>query len=279
MNAIKCAAMLAFFGTYPLHFCMAVTQTPPGATIYGQRILALPSASSPLEITIYPDVQDSTAGVLLEKDGKQVGRATQQSVIRLSEGTGFYDLTGDGVPNIVLVGVAGGKTLAAVVYSFQNERLAIIGQWSGWGFKVIHPGGKPVVAVTPTEYGSLTDLYIWDGKTFQHCNERFPEFYKAEIQAQWRAVDQSHVPAYVFAQACQLGATALVYGKKYAEAEALCIKARQAVNTTSRLIPSQIGSSADIVRQDQAAAERQINSALAAVDQAKQRDATTLRFD
>ena len=257
----------------------AAAQIPPGATVYEQRTLALPSTSSPVKATIYQDAQDSTAGVLLEKDGKQVGRVTQQNVIRLSEGTGLYDLTGDGVPNIVLVGVAGGKTLAAVVYSFQSDRLAIIGQWSGWGFKVIHPGGKPMVAVTPTEYGSLTDLYIWDGKTFQHCNERFPESYKAEIQAQWKALDQSHVPAYVFAQACQLGATALVYGKKYAEAEALCTKARQAVNTTSRLIPSQIGSSADIVRQDQAAAERRISSALASVDQAKQRNATALSLD
>lgn len=271
--------MLVFFGISPMHFYRAVAQIPPEATVYEQRTLALPGASSPVKVTIYQDAQDSTAGVLLEKDGKQVGRAIQQKVIRLSEGTGLYDLTGDGVPDIVLVGVAGGKTLAAVVYGFQRDRLTMIGQWSGWGFKVIHPGGKPVVAVTPTEYGSLTDLYLWDGNTFQHCNERFPEFYKAEIQAQWRALDQSHVPAYVFAQACQLGATALVYGKKYAEAEALCTKARQAVNTTSRLIPSQIGGSADIVRQDQSDAERQIKNALAAVNQAKQRDATTLSFD
>lgn len=257
---------------------VALSRPITGDSAYYQTTARFKGESSPITVTIYEDRESSTAVVLLEDEGRQVARATQ-NLLRLEKPTGVYDVTGDGWPSVVLVGAAGGKTLLATVYGYRDNRLQIIGQWSGWALSVVRPNGKPVISLTPSEQGSLSELYIWTDGGFSRCDECFPEFYKPQIEAQWKALDETHVPPYVFSQACELGATALVYGRNYAEAERLCQMARQRLGMTSLLIPNTIGGSPEVLDEEQAENEHKIDSILKAVAQAERDKSAKLSKD
>ncbi len=226
-------------------------------------------------IVSYKHCDEGDSGIrVLNSGGRELLRLCQ---VGWPDQARFVQLTGSKATDLFYATRAGAKLGVATVYRKQGNRYTRVGEFEGFFISVIHLHNKPVVAMKPLQYGSgsLTQLYVWDRNTFRRCDESFPKFFEPEIQEQWQVLDDSGLPAYVFAEACQLGATALLYSKKYIEAEELCKKALQVVNTRSRLSPSVIGGSAEVVHQDQSAAEQQINDSLSAIHNAKQRDATT----
>lgn len=234
-----------------------------------KRTVRFAGSPEPVEVRIYElQKPEPTAVVELEAGGKQLGRANQ-NVGPLLEETGVYDITGQGFPEIVIVGLIGAKTTLATAYQFKESHLSIIGQWSGWQFKVEHEDGKPIVEVTPTQYGSLYDLYYWDKGKFRQCNECFPKLYISAIESQKKILTKSGLPAYVFVSACRLAATALVYGQRYDEAIDICDRAMEVVKDSSRLIPSKIGADPAELKEEQDKAEADINNIMIEVKVAK----------
>ena len=212
--------------------------------------------------------------VVLDSSGHELLRFCQQGWPYEAR---FVHLTGSKDPDLFRATAAGAKVEVAVVYRKQDHHYIRVGEFGGFMVSAIDIHDKPVVAVKPDQYGSgsLTQLYSWDGSAFRRCDESFPEFFEPEIREQRQVLDVSGLPAGVFADACQLGATGLLYARKYDEAEALCKKALQVVNTPSRLVPNEIGGSFKQLSEDQSAAERLINQYLSAIYRAKQRRATT----
>ncbi len=246
-------------------------QVPAGAAVY--KVASLTDGGKSLKATFYylAGGEDSagSAGVVVQgPDGKIVAQASATPSIGLREGTGIYLLTGDGKPSFALVSQVGAKTIAANIYRLDGGTLHSIFEWSGWDFRVAEVDHTPILAVSPAQ-AWISDLYQWSDGKFVECNECHPDYYKAEIEVQREGLGDSGVPAYVFAQACVLGATALVYGEKYEEAEQLCEHAERVVNDASRLIPSEIGNPG-IIAGDQAKARARIEETLSAIAGAKQ---------
>jgi hypothetical protein len=266
--AFACAVCLSSAGS-------ANNGLPPQATLYKKEIVPIPGLPSPIT-TLFYSVKGEYAGVMVESStGEQLARATVSPSIELWEGTGAYDLTGDGVPEIVLVAMVGAKTINAVVYQYQDHQLLPIWQWSGWSFRAVQLRDKPVIAATPGQYGTLTDLYQWRSGKFAQCNECFPEFYKDEIEQQYRILQQVGLPATVFARACVLGATALVYGRKYFEAMQLCQTAHNVLGDPTRLIPGNRDSQQSI---EVERATEEIDRAIKAVDHAREKRSAKLQL-
>jgi hypothetical protein len=255
-------------------FGLAANKLPAQANVYKQERVQIPSLPSPAA-TFY-SVKGEYAGVILNSSaGEQLARATLSPCIELWEGTGVYDLTGDGLPEVVLVAMVGAKTIDAVVYEYKDRQLLPMWQWSGWSFRVVQLRGKPVIAATPGQYGTLTDLYQWQNGAFTQCNECFPEFYKPEIEQQYRLLQQVGLPAGVFVRACVLGATALVYGRGYFEAEQLCQTAHNVLEDPARLIPGNRESpQADEVER----AREEVEHAIKAIDRAREKGSTKLQL-
>jgi hypothetical protein len=186
-------------------------------------------------------------------------------------------VTGDGSPEIIVDGSVGAKTRLVTIYQFRDGALSVLFQWSGWGFEVEQSQGQSVIRVTPAQYGSIYDLYYWHDGAFRQCNECFPELYKPAIQEQEATLTASGMPAYVYANACKLGATALVYGKHYSDAIQLCNQALRIVDDPTRLITARIGGSQEEFKQQQVDARSQILDVRDQIEQARKRDSPTLR--
>jgi hypothetical protein len=124
------------------------------------------------------DAQPGAEAIVeLSSDGRKLASASVE-VSSLLEGTGVYDVTGDGSPEIIVDGLVGAKTRLVTIYQFRDGALSVLFRWSGWGFKVEQGQGHPVIRVTPTQYRSIYDLYYWHDGAIRQCNACFPELYK-----------------------------------------------------------------------------------------------------
>ena len=261
-----------------LAFSRAGSQIPPEALIYKETEARFENQPQPRKVVFYV-LRNHSAGVaVLSPKNETITGVTVEARLGLYDGTGVYDVTGDNWPEVVLVAWVGGKTIEATIYRFHDLRLEEIFRWSGWSFRVVKLRGGPVVAVTPFQYGSLTDLYVWRGGGFQKSNELFPQFYGPEIGVQKQILDgHDPLPLSVFTQACDLGARALVYGKLYDEAEELCRKALQIVRNSPRAIPNRIDASAQEFAAERREADCTIEEMLKRIGKARAGRRTLLR--
>jgi len=221
---------------------------------------------------------DSVGVIVLRMDGSEVARARGENVnLGLYEGTGVYDVTGEGWPEIVLVGQGGAKTFEAKIYRLQDHRLKEIFEWSGWHFRVVQLSGRPVVALTQLAYGSLSRLYLWDGNRFAEASDRFPEFFTPEIREQ-QALLSSHesMPISLTMRACQMGARAMLYGRRYDEARDLCLKALKIAHTDPRLTSQSSGASPQELQDERRRAEQGIGKVLEDIAQARTKGSTQM---
>jgi len=216
-------------------------------------------------------VPEKLVGVMLfTSQGVPVARAAESLPLGFYEGTGVEDVTGDGWPEVVLIGVGGAKTLGTVIYQYKNRRLQEIGRWTGWRLRIVNLERVPVVAYTPKQYGSLTELYVWREAEFVDVSDSFPDFYGPEVEEQKKVLQGNKaLPAYLYGQACQLGARALVYGKSYAEAETLCQRTLQVVRLPSRVVPNIQGSSAQDFELERKETEMAIYETLKQIEHAR----------
>lgn len=205
---------------------LAYSQVPVGAQVHAQEVVQFAGTEQPVRVIFYELRGEFVGVVLVNSKGQEISHVKKDLRLGLDKATGVYDATGDGQPEIIVVGVGGAKTLSATVYAFRNHSLYELGNWSGWGFEVIRLDNEPVIVHTPRQYGSLPDLYVWRNNRFVQANQEFPELFVNQIEEQKRILrSPKGLPPYVIAQACQLGAQALVYGRKYKQGEALCEKA------------------------------------------------------
>ena len=238
-------------------------------------------ASSDLPVTVsIHQIGDgqarATVIVELTSNGRKLASASVE-VGGLLEGTGVYDVTGDGSPEIIVDGVVGAKTRLVTIYQFRDGALSVIFEWSGWEFEVEQSQGHPVLRLTPDQYGSIYDLFYWRDGAFRQCNACFPELYKPAIQEQQNTLTAIGMPAYVYANACKLGATALVYGKHYSDAIQLCDQALRVVDDPSRLINARIGGSQEELKQQQVEARSQILDVRGQIEKARKTGSTALQ--
>jgi hypothetical protein len=243
------------------------------------QVARFASSELPVTVTIHQigDAQPGAHAIVeLTSEGQKLANASVE-VNGLLEGTGVYDVTGDGWPEIIVDGFVGAKTRLVTIYQFRNGALSVLLQWSGWGFEVEQSQSHPVIRVTPTQYGSIYDLYYWRDGAFRQCNSCFPELYKPAIQEQQATLTASRMPAYVYANACKLGATALVYGRHYSDAIQLCDQALRVVNDASRLINARIGGSAEELRKQQVEARSEILDLRGQIERARKSDSPMLQ--
>lgn len=263
----------------------AAAQVPSDAVVYLDTLAQFQGEPASLRVVFfevrYQEGRDYYGvGVSVrEPNGRELARATDdQAGLGLYEGTGVYDVTGDGWPEVVLIGIGGAKTVGTTIYHFQSRRLKEIGRWSGWRLKIVNLRGVPVVAYTPEQYGSLTELYVWKHGKFVDASNHFPEFYGPEVEQQAKILQSNTaLPAYLFAQACELGARALVYGKNYGDAEILCQQALQIVRATSRVIPNTQGSTTQEFGRERKEAEEAIHETLKGIAHARAHNLSRLR--
>jgi len=221
---------------------------------------------------------DSVGVIILRMDGTEVARASEENVnLGLYEGTGVYDVTGEGWPEVVLVGQAGSKTLEAKIYRLGDHKLNKIFEWSGWHFQTVQLGGRPEIALTQLAYGSLSKLYIWEGGRFAEASDRFPEFFAPEIAEQQALLSsQQSPPPTLAARACQMGARALLYGRRYDEARDLCLKALKIARTNPRLTSQSSGASPEELQDERRRAEQAIGKLLEDIAQARSKGSTQM---
>ncbi|MFQ5741682.1 MAG: hypothetical protein ACE5JX_22005 [Acidobacteriota bacterium] len=280
-----CRVLGAILVAAALGLCSAfAAQLPPHALVYLETLARFRGEPASVQVVFYEvryqEGRDSYGvGVSVRQpDGQEIARATDdQTGLGLYEGTGIYDVTGDGWPEVIMIGVAGAKTLEATIYEYRSGRLREIRRWSGWRVRVITLGEQPVVAYTPSQYGSLAELYVWQGEKFIESSGQFPEFYGPDIDLQeWILSHPDGFPVYVILQACELGARALVYGKKYSEARQLCLKALEVARSSPGLIASQIGAPPEVLRADRNKAERRIQKTLERISKAREQGRSRL---
>jgi hypothetical protein len=109
--------------------------------------------------------------------------------------TGVYDIRAEGTADIILAAGVGAKTYEVSVYSFQDDQLKEIFNWSGRHFEVVRLNGQLVIAVTPTDYGTLPMLYRWKQGQFVQSDQEFPEFFDKAIKTQEDTIERSGFPA------------------------------------------------------------------------------------
>jgi len=211
--------------------------------------------------------------VILSKEGQEVARASLDVPHGFYGATGIHDVTGDGSPEIVLLAGVGAKTSQASIYMYKEGHLVKIFEWSGWRFEIVRLRGRPVLALTPLEYGSLTELKVWRDGKFQQANELFPEYYGPEIDQQKRILDAPQgLPVYVIVDACKLGARGLVYGKNYEDAKQLCLKALEVARSAPGLIASQIGAGPEVLAREREQAGDEIRAMLDRLAEAQKKE-------
>jgi len=212
---------------------------------------------------LFYQIRGESVGVaLVSPDGQKIAAVSEPYTLGLHEGTGVYDVTGDGWPEIVMVAGVGAKTLACVVYEYDRGQLREIFRTSGYSIKATKLRGRPVIAVN-LQYGTLSDLYAWQNGSFENVNELFPEYYGPEIDQQKRILDAPQgLPVYVILDACKLGARGLVYGKNYEDAKQLCLKALEVARSAPGLIASQIGAGPEALAREREQAGDEIRAML-----------------
>lgn len=269
---MKPKLLLTGAGLLAVALCLSsgcLAQLPPHAVVYLDTFATFQGQPAPLRVVFYEVRGESIGVMILGADGHETAHATENLTLGLYKGTGVYDVTGDGWPEVVMIGVAGAKTLGATIYDYRDGRLREIGRTSGFSVKIVHLHGRPVIA-TNGEYGTLSDLLMWQEGKFVEANERFPEYYRSEIAQQKRILDSpAGFPVYVIPQACELGARALVYGKNYEDARKLCVKALDVARWAPGLIANQIGASSEVLAEQRKQAERDIERTLGRITKAQ----------
>lgn len=250
-------------------------QLPAGAVVFKRTTAKFLGVEKPLDVVFYKILDDSAEVVLLGPNGRTVARAHALTNLGLFKGTGVYDVTGDKWPEVVMVTLAGAKTIEVAVYSFEKGQLREIGRWSGNGFKVIELRGTRVVALNGPPY--LTQLYRWEHGEFVDANEAFPEFFAPEIEQRRRILHQpGRVPPYVVAEACELAAHALVYGKNYDQADRLCREALEVARSSAELVTSAVGGGPESLQKDRQEAAQKIKQTLGRIARAKSQGVSRL---
>ena len=214
-------------------------QVPPTSKVSKEQIARFKADAEPVRIVFYSYRPQSGIGfVIVSRRGDVLAKDELPDGNSEDSATGVYDTTGDGTPDIVLAVDVGAKSHQVKIYSFSDNQLKEIFNWSGWQFEVVRLAGQPVIAVTPTDYGTLPKLYRWKQGQFVESDEDFPDFFEKAIKLQQDKIERGGFPAYVYAEACELGATALVYGRKYSEANDLCLRALKVVESSPEVIPN-----------------------------------------
>jgi hypothetical protein len=252
-------------------------QIPPGAVECVNRVVTFKGQPQPLRATFYI-LQGDPAGVVVSRlNGEEIARGQlDNATLRCAQATGVFDLTGDG-PELVLIGQVGAKTLEAKIFRLEDHKLVKIFEWSGWNIKVVRLADRSVIAVLPLQYGSLTDLYVWEDGKFREADDRFSGYYATEIETQRKILNTPQgLPIYEIPQACYLGARALVYGKRYGDAKELCAKAMDVARREPSLVPSFTQASSQEVTQERTAAEESIHKTLQDIAKAEKQGKTRL---
>lgn len=250
---------------------------PKGAIVFKKAAATFRGEGKPFDVVFYFK-EMAFAGVTVRSDQEQeIARAeTPDPPLRFLDGTGVYDVTGDGWPDIVLYTQVGGKTTEVQIYELEGRTLKKIGEWQGFGFRVVQLG-RPVVAFTPRQYGALTNLYVWQDGQFRESSDQFPQFYAPEIEQQESFIyGQGSYPANIFSQACSLAAQGLVFGRKYDEAERTCRKAFEIVNSGERVVRAMSDSPPEQLYVERQQAARQIRGTLEQIDATRRKGSTRL---
>lgn len=138
----------------------------------------------------------------------------------------------------------------------------------GFRVKVVHLRGQPVIV--RGSWRGLSDLYSWKDGQFVDANDQFPEFFAPEIEEQRRILESPQgAPAYVIADACFLGARALVYGKEYDQAQELCLRALHVARNAPASFPAEVGASPEKRDEERRQAEARIKTILEQINRAR----------
>jgi hypothetical protein len=253
-------------------------QVPPNTKVSKDLIARFRSGTEPVRVLFYSYAPQQGIGfIILSRSGKLLAQAEIPDAISQAPQTGIYDVTGEGTPDIVVVGGVGAKTFEANIYSFTDSQLKEIFNWSGSHFEVVRLRGQRIIAITPTDYGTLPKLYRWRQGQFVESGQDFPEFFDQAIKTQQETIERSGFPAYVYAQACELAATALAYGKKYSDATNLCERGLNVVESSPGVIPNQIGGPPEELAAERLEAASRIRDTLKAVQVAKAQGSASLK--
>jgi len=254
-------------------------QLPRSAVIYEELDVSFPAQATPLRVAFYTAPNELAGIKISSREGAEVAGVTIPSPLGLLDGTGIHNLTGVSSHELTLIAGFGAKAVEARVYQLRDRNLVEIGQWSGFRVQILELKGRQVVAVTPTEYGTLTNLYLWKDARFVESNNLFPEFYIKEIEQQTKVIDgPDELPAYVFAQACALAARGLIYGKAYARANSLCQQALHVVQLSARVVPNLRGETLEEFSVERKNAETAIRKTIEGITRAQASNSSRL-FD
>ena len=259
--------------------CPIGAQIPANAKVVKDVIARFQTGAEPVRVLFYSyqPRQQGIGFVVVSRSGKLLGKTEMPDANSIAPATGVYDVRANGTPDIILAGGVGAKSYLVSVYSFQDDQLKEIFNWSGWHFEVQRLGRHPVIAVTTTDYGTLPMLYRWKQSQFVHSDQDFPEFFDKAIKTQQDTIERSGFPAYVYAQACELGATALVYGKKYSQASDLCQHALKVVESSPEVIPNSTRPTPGELEIERQEAAARIQSTLNALQAAEQQVSSNLK--
>jgi hypothetical protein len=247
--------------------CTVLAQLPPGAAVskeiearFGPR----------LALVAFYQTRNRTVGFEIMSPQGEGLAGDQVEATTLLDQTGVYDATGTGQPDIVLhSGV--GQASELQIYAFSAGKLRKLFSWSGATSQIIHLRGRPVLALTAAPYGTLTDLFAWEGGAFKEVNAEFPEFYSGEIRDQgWFIEDTQPFTASQYSRACALAAQGLIYQKRYDEARRVCKEADDLVASGQRIVPSQVGEPEEEVARERAQAQAAIRQTLESIAVAEQ---------
>jgi hypothetical protein len=258
--------------------CVIAAQVPANAKVSKDVIARFQTGAEPARILFYSYQRQRGIGfVVVSRSGKLLGKTEMPDAGSVDPATGVYEVRGQGTPDIILGAGVGAKSHLVSVYSFQGDQLNEIFNWSGWHFEVVRLGGQPVIAVTTTDYGTLPMLYRWKQGRFVQSDQDFPEFFDQAIKTQQGIIERSGFPAYVYAQACELGATALVYGKKYSQAINLCQRSLKVVESSPDVIPNSTRTFPGELETERQEAATRIQGTLNAAQGAERQGATNLK--
>lgn len=260
-------------GASVLFFCLSrlvAANLPPGAKAVKELSVLFRGESQPLRVLFYSASHDSAGVVILSPEGNEITSASLEAPLGLFEGTGVYDLTGDGSHEIVLVAWVGGKTLDGRAYRYRNRTLHEIFRGGGNSFKIVRLRGDSVIAIRPTQYGTLSNLYVWQNGSFEQANDRYPEFYAPEIEEQQSFIySKQTFPAYIFSQSCRLAAQSLLYSRNYDRAQTMCGEALELIQSGTRVKSNMANAPAEELYVERQQAAREIQETLKRVATAR----------
>jgi len=166
--------------------CLIEAQVPPNTVVFKDMIARFRAGAEPVRIVFYsyPPRQQGIGFIVVSRSGKLLGKTEMSDGNSVGPATGVYDTRAEGIPDIILAAGVGAKTYQVSVYSFQNDQLKEIFNWSGWHFEVVRLNGQPVIAVRPTDYGTLPMLYRWKRGQFVQSDQDFPDFFDKAIKTQ-----------------------------------------------------------------------------------------------